>query len=323
MVALSSCVALARSSFSSAGRSDLTALEALSGVAGSISLVSWIVLLLPQLIENYKNGRADALSLAFITTWFLGDMANLIGAIWGGLLPTVIAIAIYFCFSDVILLGQTLYYNKVAENEKDAPRNRRSSFRTGSNDPTQPLIGRRRSSVISRHRRDSARRRDSLSAILNNDTNRYAPLFRNIFSLLAVCAAGTLGWLFAWWTGAWKVQYENTIETDMPLGAQILGYASALLYLTARIPQIIRNHQKKSCKGLSLLFFCLSLMGNITYGAGILLHSREKSYVLDNLPWLVGSLGTMIEDIIIFAQFHIYSKISSEAIEEEEEGLLA
>ncbi|KAF8541364.1 PQ loop repeat-domain-containing protein, partial [Trichophaea hybrida] len=298
-----------------AGRSDLTVLEALSGVAGSISLVSWIVLLLPQLIENYKNGRADALSLAFITTWFLGDVANLIGALWGGLLPTIIAIAIYFCFSDMILLGQTLYYNKVAENEKDASRNRRTSFRTGSNDLTQPLIGRRRSSVISRHRHDSARRRDSLSAILNNDTNRYAPLFRNIFSLLAVCAAGILGWLFAWWTGAWKVQDENTIETDMPLGAQILGYASALLYLTARIPQIIRNHQKKSCEGLSLLFFCLSLMGNITYGAGILLHSREKSYVLDNLPWLVGSLGTMIEDIIIFVQFHIYSKISSEAIE--------
>jgi hypothetical protein len=171
------------------------------------------------------------------------------GAIWGGLLPTVIAIAVYFCFSDMILLSQTLYYNNITGGEKDAPRNRRSSFRTGSNNPTQPLISRRRSSVISRHRRDSARRRDSLSAILNDDPNRYAPLIRNILSLLAVCAAGTLGWLFAWWTGAWKVQHENTIDTDMPLGAEILGYASALLYLTARIPQIIRNHQKKSCEG--------------------------------------------------------------------------
>jgi hypothetical protein len=51
--------------------------------------------------------------------------------------------------------------------------------------------------------------------------------------------------------------------------------------------------------GLSRLFFLLSLLGNITYGAGILLHSTEREYVMDNLPWLMGSLGTMTEDIIV------------------------
>lgn len=59
--------------------------------------------------------------------------------------------------------------------------------------------------------------------------------------------------------------------------------------------------------GLSLLFFILSLMGNATYGAGILCHSTEKQYFMTNLPWLIGSLGTMVEDATIFAQFHIYS----------------
>ena len=60
--------------------------------------------------------------------------------------------------------------------------------------------------------------------------------------------------------------------------------------------------------GLSLLFFILSLLGNATYGAGILWHSTEKEYFLTNLPWLIGSLGTMVEDVTIFAQFHIYAK---------------
>lgn len=64
--------------------------------------------------------------------------------------------------------------------------------------------------------------------------------------------------------------------------------------------------------GLSLLFFILSLMGNATYGAGILCHSTEKQYFMTNLPWLIGSLGTMVEDAIIFAQFHIYSSSSAE-----------
>lgn len=63
-----------------------------------------------------------------------------------------------------------------------------------------------------------------------------------------------------------------------------------------------------TCVGLSLLFFMLSLMGNATYGAGILFHSLEKEYVLTNLPWLIGSLGTMAEDGIIFMQFRMYAE---------------
>ena len=86
----------------------------------------------------------------------------------------------------------------------------------------------------------------------------------------------------------------------------MLGYLSAMLYLGARIPQIIKNYREKSCEGLSLLFFLLSLLGNLTYGAGILAHSLDRQYVLTNVPWLLGSLGTMVEDVAIFIQFHLY-----------------
>jgi hypothetical protein len=57
-------------------------------------------------------------------------------------------------------------------------------------------------------------------------------------------------------------------------------------------------------------------MGNATYGAGILFHSQKKEYLLTNLPWLIGSLGTMIEDGIIFVQFRMYapSPTSSSAV---------
>lgn len=76
---------------------------------------------------------------------------------------------------------------------------------------------------------------------------------------------------------------------------------------SARLPQIYKNYSDKSCEGLSLLFFILSLLGNLTYGAGILCHSTEREYVVTNLPWLIGSLGTMAEDVIIFIQFRIYA----------------
>jgi len=85
---------------------------------------------------------------------------------------------------------------------------------------------------------------------------------------------------------------------------------------SARIPQIYKNYKDKSCEGLALLFFLLSLMGNATYGASILTHSLEEDYIWTNLPWLIGSLGTMAEDAIIFVQFRMYaSKPSTSAIE--------
>ncbi len=60
----------------------------------------------------------------------------------------------------------------------------------------------------------------------------------------------------------------------------------------------------------------LSLMGNLTYGMSILTHSLEKDYIWTNLPWLIGSLGTMAEDAIIFVQFRMYApKPTTEAVE--------
>lgn len=39
----------------------------------------------------------------------------------------------------------------------------------------------------------------------------------------------------------------------------------------------------------------------------ILCHSTDKNYFLTNLPWLIGSLGTMAEDVMIFVQFRLYA----------------
>lgn len=62
-------------------------------------------------MENYRRQSADGISLAFLLVWFVGDMANLAGASWARLVPTVIALAVYFCIADLVLLLQCLYYN--------------------------------------------------------------------------------------------------------------------------------------------------------------------------------------------------------------------
>jgi uncharacterized protein with PQ loop repeat len=280
----------------------LTAHEALSGVFGSISLASWIFLLVspftisrvtsdgytgypsktsqytnrpqvPQLIENYKQGSADGISLTFLAVWFIGDITNLAGALWAGLVPTVIALAIYFCFADLILIGQCLYYNV-----KNARKSRKTSTRSDDS-IEQPLLGRRDSSNLglpgSHRRRSSAlsrrRRASSLPSLNEDGDDKGNQWLKNSLSIVGVCVVGAAGWAIAWKTGVWAPTplRDDTSGDDVALGAQVLGYASALCYLGARIPQIIKNQKERSCEGLSLLFFMLSLLGNATYGAGV------------------------------------------------------
>ena len=54
-----------------------------------------------------------------------------------------------------------------------------------------------------------------------------------------------------------------------------------------------------SVDGLSVHMFILSVLGNVTYGLGILLYSVDGIFLLQKLPWLVGSLGTMVFDVIV------------------------
>ncbi|KAL5365553.1 PQ loop repeat-domain-containing protein [Aspergillus floccosus] len=299
----------------------LTPREAASGLLGSISLTCWIFLLVPQLIENYRNGNAEAISLLFLFVWFVGDVTNLVGGLWAGLVPVIVAIAVYFCIADGVLIGQCLYYKARNARLEALRRRRRSSTETP--DPSTPLLGRRfsdtlpeavarrRASVSSQRRGGDGGARqadDTLAKIVEENEAGQQAWVKNLSSVLAICVIGMAGWTIAWQSGVWKpAPREQNGGVDMAAGAQVVGYFSALCYLGARLPQIYKNYCDKSCEGLSLLFFILSLMGNLTYGAGILCHSTEKNYIVTNTPWLIGSLGTMVEDVIIFVQFRLYA----------------
>ncbi|KAJ5123339.1 hypothetical protein N7448_009436 [Penicillium atrosanguineum] len=306
------------SSMGADGSVPLTPREAASGLLGSVSMTCWIFLLVPQLIENYRNGNAEAISLLFIFVWFIGDIANLAGGLMADLVPVILAIAVYFCIADGVLIGQCLYY-KAFNARSEVHRRRRSSTETP--DPTTPLLGRRFSDAVppQGRRRSSGSQRgyhagrrdsqpeDSLAKIVEESEFGRKAWIKNFISVLGIFVVGMAGWTMAWKTGMWAPAPETHNDGAVATGGQVLGYFSAVCYLGARLPQIYKNYSDKSCEGLSLLFFILSLMGNLTYGAGILFHSTEREYVLTNLPWLIGSLGTMVEDVVIFIQFRIYA----------------
>ncbi|OKL64672.1 hypothetical protein UA08_00322 [Talaromyces atroroseus] len=147
----------------------------------------------------------------------------------------------------------------------------------------------------------------------------------NTFVIILVCAAGVLGWYVS--SRVNKTKNDKTVDSSAPLTfdfwGQVFGYLCAILYLGSRIPQLLLNYQRKSTEGVSLLFFLFACIGNLTYVLSIFAYSPVcqsdvcepgeaasvyGQYILVNLSWLIGSLGTLLLDMAIFVQFFLYQK---------------
>lgn len=159
------------------------------------------------------------------------------------------------------------------------PEIRRSSIRSSrTSTESSPLLPRRTSFVDS------------------SPSTRVRIVFQYIGALAIVIAAGILGW---------ALSSENHPRDSEPptradeIGPKFLGYLSAVLYLSARIPQIYHNYTLKSTEGLSLLFFMFSTLGNVSFTASIMFALTSKDYFLLNLPWLIGSAGTIFFDFAV------------------------
>ena len=77
----------------------------------SVSIACWLVVFSPQIIENFRRSSAEGLSLSFLLIWLLGDLFNILGGIFQGVLPTMLILAIYYTLADIVLLAQVLYYS--------------------------------------------------------------------------------------------------------------------------------------------------------------------------------------------------------------------
>ena len=80
-----------------------------------------------------------------------------------------------------------------------------------------------------------------------------------------------------------------------------LGWASSAFYLCSRFSQLwlICVERKGEAKGLSPWLFLLAVIANGAYGASILMHARGN-LPASQIPWVLGSLGTMVMDVTLF-----------------------
>uniref|UniRef100_A0ACD5VY93 Uncharacterized protein n=1 Tax=Avena sativa TaxID=4498 RepID=A0ACD5VY93_AVESA len=81
---------------------------------GLASVLSWGVAEVPQIITNYKQKSTEGLSIAFLMTWVVGDLFNLVGCfLEPATLPTQFYMALLYTITTLILTGQTIYYSHI------------------------------------------------------------------------------------------------------------------------------------------------------------------------------------------------------------------
>ncbi|RDB18024.1 putative vacuolar amino acid transporter YPQ1 [Hypsizygus marmoreus] len=248
--------------------------DSLSSIFGWVSIASWIIVYSPQIYENYSLQSGEGLSILFVVVWLLGDFCNLLGAVAGGLLPTVIILALYYTACDLLLLGQIYYY-------------RWKQNRSLSHEHEPLLTGQ----CIEEH------------------TPMKRLLIRYTACLLFVFATGVLGW----WIGnvTEDEKRPSPPQGDLRWQIQVLGWTSAVLYLGARLPQISKN-LKTRCEGLSPALFFFAIFGNITYALSICTKSMDPKYLFTNAGWLAGSVLTVFLDVIVLSQIFYYRYRTSE-----------
>lgn len=227
---------------------------------------------------------------------------NLAGSIWAQLVPTTIFVAIYYIFSDAVILSEAFYFRSLAPTKRKVQ---------GDSDEETPLI--------------------EAPAELFIENDHRSTITSEILYNVGACVGVTLLGCVGWWLSTMLVKDDDdvTIPTDpdntsgsLLLGPQILGYTSAMLYLCARIPQIIKNYRKQKTDGLALLFFIFSVFGNVTYAASIIVYSSDSEYLITNISWLLGSLGTLAFDFVILFQFLLYRHRDVEDLTNPEPSLL-
>ncbi|KAG6666454.1 hypothetical protein I3843_01G028300 [Carya illinoinensis] len=81
---------------------------------GFISLVCWGVAEIPQIITNFQTKSGHGVSLAFLLTWVVGDVFNLVGCLMEpATLPTQYYTALLYTISTVVLVLQSVYYDHI------------------------------------------------------------------------------------------------------------------------------------------------------------------------------------------------------------------
>lgn len=251
----------------------------------------WLVAQLPQLIETYQNKTVDGISPYFLAIWLVGDITSFIGCVFTEQMYFQYVISLYFLLNDVILCGQyyyyEYYYHKKHTRHHHLHHHRQSgSYGSSSQDIIRAALP---ASIIASNIGSS----EALPILFNFNSNSASAL-----------------------------KYVNTEAVGL-----WCAWIGAACYFFSRVPQLIKNYHRKSTQDLSPFLFVCTLAGNSTYGLSIVLSCQflynvghRWEFFLNELPYLIGSAGTIVFDIFYFYQVWLYREVKFEGGSESEES---
>ncbi|KAK4520625.1 uncharacterized protein ATC70_006503 [Mucor velutinosus] len=297
-----------------------------------------------QLQENYRRKNGDGLSLTFLLIWLAGDLFNLAGIIMEKLMFTMFLLALWYTVADIGLLWQVVYYQqclaveiKCDQDEAIVLLNRKTSL-------TQRRVSLEKPTMLSKVDTVALEKQSSVHDVLLDDDENHAvaaaasnadmingdgitchnlsssssdrdrhtiqpkvkPMWVNLIGssmMIVLIAASCYGYMMT----ATTIEIVDDDET-IQLVPHILGWLSAVLYIGSRVPQLIKNWRQQSTDGLSSGMFVCAVFGNFFFALSIFLRSTERGYIIKNMPWIIGSLATVIFDIMIFLQFYVFNR---------------
>ncbi|CDH59461.1 hypothetical protein BATDEDRAFT_9677 [Lichtheimia corymbifera JMRC:FSU:9682] len=306
--------------------------DSCSVLLGYLSILCWLNAQLPQIIKNYQLQDASSLSFTFLMTWLIADVANFIGCILTGQLDFQLYLAIYFTLVDAMLCIQWVYYVRYPRNGLRLWLNNNNQHHiTSCSQEQDPLLN-----TGGQDKTDS-----SAANYGNNSNNTEGGNYQAISSQEdiggssssgsnskrgadAVRALFMVGYLVSL-RGVSPADAQSSFttipshdlvfsswDTDLWIG-RFFGWLCALLYLSSRVPQMYRNFRRRSAQGLSMALFLCAAAGNLTYTLGILLNpNQNRQTMLEAIPYILGSAGTLVFDVTIYIQHAVYSRHTEE-----------
>lgn len=251
----------------------------LSHVASTLLTAAWVCAQLPQIYNNYRRQLTLGLSIGFLGLWFLGDLLSFTLCVFNlATLRFQLWLAGYFVANDVCLAWQYWYYgNQPPSSGYTVARTPRGS--TLSSDTL-------RSAVVASVLASAGRVAAMPFPRANDDANAVT---------MTLGGSDTLGVTLAW--------------------------MCTIVYMLLRAPQLYHNWQRKSVDGLSPVLFTAALLGNVFYTMSILTDCQFRLpgperwlFFVKELPYILGSSGTVMFDAAYFYQRWLYRKVDDAVV---------
>lgn len=280
----------------------------LSGAFSTLSCIFWMFAQFPQIVQNYQTKSASGISPSFLLLWFMGDFLSFTSCLMNDVvLKFQVYLSIFFLCNDVTLCFQYYYYNSVY------PKTHMLVYAPVAEavepEPTSSdyMIHNRNNQIHMRH----------AGTADPSPTGSYNSMDDNKPTVAKLVSAGILNGASA---NALSIKRKAAEISSDPLPSEllvehiglVLAWGCTVVYCGSRCPQLYKNYKRKSVSGISPILFGAALLGNLTYTLSIITScefvdpSTRHDFFIRELPYILGSSGTIVFDALYFYQKYLY-----------------